>query len=93
MAKGVNTVITERSYERFFDKITETTEDCCEDRLQTLKRQIMQDNSSLLESAMKKVKKESYMIREEGNKNQNEHQEKFMPKRQYENTLEKTEEI
>ena len=53
----------------------------------------MQDNSSLSESTMKKVKKESYTIREEGNKNQNEHQEKFMQKRQFENTLEKMEEI
>ena len=93
MVKGVNTVITERSYERFFHKITETTEAGCEDRLQTLKRQIIQDNSSLLESAMKKVKKEPYTIREERNKNQNEHQEKFMQKRQLENTLEKAEEI
>ena len=91
MAKGVNTVITEQSYERFFHKITETTEDGFEDRLQTLQRQIMQDNLSLLESAMKKMKKESYTIREERNKNQNEHQEKFMQKRQFENALEKTE--
>ena len=57
----------------FSVKLTETIED----RLQTFKRQIMEDNSSSLESAMKKVKKVSYAIKGEGNKKQYEHQEKL----------------
>ena len=58
--------MTDDAIKDFSVKSTQTIED----GLQRFKRQIMEDNSSLLESTMKKVKKESYTIKREGNEKQ-----------------------
>ena len=49
-----------------------------EDKLQSFKRELSEDNVSLLESAFERLKKDSYTIKNEGNKRQYEHQEKVL---------------
>ena len=49
-----------------------------EDKLQSFKRELSGDNASLLESAFKRLKKDSYTFKNESNKRQYEHQEKVL---------------
>ena len=48
------------------------------DKLQSFKRELSEDNASLLESAFKRLKKNSYTFKNKGNKRQYEHQEKVL---------------
>ena len=49
-----------------------------EDKLQSFKRELSEDNASSLETAFKRLKKDSYTFKNEGNKGQYEHQEKVL---------------
>ena len=49
-----------------------------QDKLQSFKRELSEDNASLLESAFKRLKKDSYTFKNEGNKRQCEHQGKVL---------------
>ena len=48
-----------------------------EDKLQSFKRELSEHNASSLESAFKRLKKHSYIFKNEGNKRQYEHQDKL----------------
>ena len=48
-----------------------------EDKFQSFKGELSEDNASSLESAFKRLKRDSYTFKKEGNKRQYEHQEKF----------------
>ena len=48
------------------------------DNLQSFKCELSEDNALLLESAFKRLKKDSYTFKNEGNKRQYEHQQKVL---------------
>ena len=62
------------TFEDETSKLTETFEL----RLQSFKRELVQEQSSFMESAVKKFKSDPYIFKSDGNKRQFQHQEKLM---------------
>ena len=62
------------TFEDMTSKLTETFEL----RLQSFKRELVQEQSSFMESAVKKFKSDPYIFKSNGNKRQFQHQEKLM---------------
>ena len=60
------------------DSLTSKLTNKIDEKLQSFKRQIVEEQSSRLDSAVKRFKKDGYFFKKEGNRQMYEHEEKVM---------------
>ena len=78
---GAPVAVEMSQVEDFLKSLTSKLTNKIDEKLQSFKRQIVEEQSSRLDSAVKRFKKDGYVFKKEGSRQMYEHEEMFMTSR------------